>query len=159
MNDSLDANDPLRLIEARFHDMKKLWDDIQEKHEKDIEALEGSKGEYDATAEDKLIDTLDGVYESVVRKRLEYLKIIECARKEEEEKQMEIAREQEKKQQKQESDRKIAQAAIAREVEEVAFKQEVENRKVLISSEKEKASPALSVLEAARDDLKGQLER
>ena len=127
VNDSLDENDPLQLIEARFHDMKKLWDDIQEKHEKDIEAQEGSKGEYDATAEDKWIDTLDGVYESVVRKRLGYLKIIECARKEEEEKQMEIAREQEKKQQKQESDRKIAQAAIAREVEEVAFKQEVEN--------------------------------
>lgn len=102
---------------------------------------------------------MDGVYESVVRKRLEYLKIIECARKEEEEEQMEIAREQEKKQQKQESDRKIAQAAIAREMEEVAFKQEVENLKVLTSSEKEKASPALSVLEAARDDLKRQLER
>ena len=72
---------------------------------------------------------------------------------------MEIARQQEKKQQKQESDRKIAQAAIAHEMEEVAFKQEVENLKVLISSEKEKASPALSVLEAAKDDLKRQLER
>ena len=80
MNDSLDANDPLHLIEARFHDMKKLWDDVQEKHEKYIEALEGSKGEYDASAEDEWINTLDGVYESVVRKRLGYLKIIECAR-------------------------------------------------------------------------------
>ena len=159
VNDSLDANDPLQLIEARFHDMKKLWDDVQEKHEKYIEALEGSKGEYDASAEDEWINTLDGAYEIVVRKRLGYLKNIECARKEEEEKQMEIAREQEKKQQKRENDRKIAQAAIARENEEVAFKQEVENLKVLISSEKEKASPALSVLEDARDDLKRQLER
>lgn len=44
VNDSLDANDPLQLIEVRFHDMKKLWGDVQEKHEKYIEALEGSKG-------------------------------------------------------------------------------------------------------------------
>ena len=72
---------------------------------------------------------------------------------------MEIAREQEKEQQRQASERKIAQAAISREMEEVAFKQEVENLKSLISSEKEKTSPALSILEAARIDLKGQLER
>ncbi len=70
---------------------------------------------------------------------------------------MEIAREEEKEQQRQASERKIAQAAISREMEEVAFKQEI--LKSLISSKKEKTSPALSILEAARIDLKGQLER
>ena len=64
LNDSFDANDPLQLIEARFHDIKKLWD-VKEKHEKYMEALEGSKGEYDASAEDEWINALDGVYKSV----------------------------------------------------------------------------------------------
>ena len=44
-------------------------------------------------------------------------------------------------------------------MEEVAFKQEFQNLRVLMGSEKEKASPAGSVLEAATDDLKGQLQR
>ena len=33
VNDSFDVNDPLQLIEAGFHDIKKLWD-VKEKHEK-----------------------------------------------------------------------------------------------------------------------------
>ncbi len=82
VNDSSAANDPHQLIEARFHDIKKLWDGVQERHEKYMEALEGSKTEYDANAEDEWINTLDGAYESVVRKRLEYQKRLECAQKE-----------------------------------------------------------------------------
>ena len=83
--------------------------------------------------------------------------VIECAQKEEKEKQLEIAQEQEIERQK-ESDRKIERAARSCEMEEVAFKQEFENLRVLMCSEKEKASPAGGVLEAARDDLKGQLQ-
>ena len=44
-------------------------------------------------------------------------------------------------------------------MEEVAFKQEFENLRVLMGSEKEKASPEGGVLETATDDLKGQLQR
>ena len=77
-----------------------------------------------------------------------HLKIIECTKRRGGKANGDCSRTQE-------SDRKIAQAAIALEMEEVAFKQEVENLKVLISSEK--ASPALSVLKTARGDLKRQL--
>ena len=84
--------------------------------------------------------------------------VIECAQKEEKEKQLEIAQEQEIERQK-ESDRKIERAARSCEMEEVTFKQEFENLRVLMRSEKEKASLAVGVLEAARDDLKEQLQR
>ena len=126
-----------------------------------MEALEGSKTEYDATFEDGWINALDGANESIVRRKLEYLNVIECAQKEEKEKQLEIAREQEIERQKQESDRKIERAARSLEMEEVAFEQEFENLRVLMGSgsEKEKASPPVGVLEAARNDLKGQLQR
>ena len=49
-----------QLIEARCEDLKKLWDDIQERYEKYMEALEGSKTEYDVTVEDKWINGLCG---------------------------------------------------------------------------------------------------
>ena len=104
---------------------------------------------------DEWINALDGAYERIVRRKLEYLNVIEWAQKEEKE----IAREQKIERQKQESDRKIEREARSREMEEVAFKQGFENLRVLMGSEKEKASPAVSVLDAARDDLKGQLQR
>ena len=104
---------------------------------------------------DEWINALDGAYERIVRRKLEYLNVIEWAQKEEKE----IAREQKIERQKQESDRKIEREARSREMEEVAFKQGFENLRVLMGSEKEKASPAVSVLDAARDDLKEQLQR
>ena len=92
VNDSFNVNDPRQLIEARCQDLKKLWDDVQERREKYMEALEGSKTEYDATVEDEWINALDGAYESIVRRKLEYLNVIECAQKEEKKKQLGIAR-------------------------------------------------------------------
>ena len=130
VNDSFDVNDPHQLIEARCQDLKKLWDDVQERHEKYMEELEGSKTKYKTTVEDEWINALDVAYESIVRRNLEYLNVIECAQKEEKKKQLEIAREQEIERQKQESDRKIERAARSRETEEVAFKQEFENLRV-----------------------------
>ena len=53
-------NDPHQLIETRCGDLKKMWDDIQERYEKYMEALEGSKTEYDATVEDEWINALCG---------------------------------------------------------------------------------------------------
>lgn len=126
ITDSIEAEDAPTLIETRFQDLKWLWNDLQDKHEKYIEALQDSKVSYDANAEDEWIDEMDGIYESVLRRKLAYMKVIEDAQKEKEKQQKENSEEQETQLRRQEANRVIARAAQSRKIEETAFNQEVE---------------------------------
>lgn len=158
INESIEANDPQQLIDARFDDLKKLWDDVQEKHESYIEALESSKSEYDADSEEQWIIELDEAYEGVIRKRFEYLKILNDVEKQEEENQLNIAQKKADELKDQENRKRTEQALRSRALEKVSFEQEGENLEKLICLEEKKPSPSVNGLEAARDDLKRQLE-
>ena len=75
--DSINSKDTAALIESRFKDLKRLWDDVQRKHERYIESLENSKTTYDVEQEDGWIDQMDKVYDDVLRQNLAYFKIVE----------------------------------------------------------------------------------
>lgn len=120
--------------------------------------MDNSKTEYDEESEDEWINAMDNAYESIVRKRFEYLKVIEDDQRKSEQRERDIQKEEDQKRMKQHDEKMIEQAARSRKLEEVAFVQEVENIKELIKSEENKDSPAVNALETSKEDLKRQLE-
>ena len=156
--DSINSKDTAALIESRFKDLKQLWDDVQRKHEGYIESLGKSKTTYDVEQEDGWIDEMDKVYDDVLRQKLAYSKTVEEDQREIEQQQEQISKEKEDQIRKKESDKAIFRAEQARKVEEIAFRQEVENLENALAAEIDKSDPAASMLETARTELKRQLE-
>lgn len=159
VSDSIEEEDASSVVETRFQDLKRLWNDVQEKHEKYIAAIEDSKTSYNADAEDKWIDEMDVIYENILRKNFAYLEVIEDAKLETEKQQREIYEEQENQLRKQKSDQAIERAKQTRNIEETAFNQEVQNLESMLDLEAMKSSPAVSMLEMAQSELKKQLEQ
>ncbi|CAB4027605.1 Hypothetical predicted protein, partial [Paramuricea clavata] len=156
--DSINSKDTAALIESRFKDLKQLWDDVQRKHEGYIESLENSKTTYDVEQEDGWIDEMDKVYDDVLRQKLAYFETVEEDQREIERQQEQISKEKEDQIRKKEGDKAIFRAEQARKVEEIAFRQEVENLEEALAAEIDKPNPAASMLETARTELKRQLE-
>lgn len=156
--DSIEVKDTPTLIESRFNDLKRHWDDVQERHERYIEALENTKTTYDVDAEDQWINEMDEIYNDVLRKRIAYQKNVDDKQKEIERQQEIVSKEKEILIRKQENEKAIFRAQQARKVEEIAFRQEVENLETMLDVEVAKPNPAVSMLETARAELKKQLE-
>ncbi|CAB4021210.1 Hypothetical predicted protein, partial [Paramuricea clavata] len=147
--DSINSKDTAALIESRFKDLKQLWDDVQRKHEGYIESLENSKTTYDVEQEDGWIDEMDKVYDDVLRQKLAYFETVEDRK---------FLKRKEDRIRKKEGDKAIFRAEQARKVEEIAFRQDVENLEEALAAEIDKPNPAASMLETARTELKRQLE-
>jgi hypothetical protein len=87
-----------------------------------------------------------------------YFKTVEEDQKEIKRQQEQISKEKEDQISKKEGGRAIFRAEQARKVEEIAFRQEVENHEDALAAEIEKPNPAASMLETKRTELKRQLE-
>jgi hypothetical protein len=101
---------------------------------------------------------MDKVYDDVFRQKLEYFMTVEEDQREIERQQEQISKEKEDQVRKKEGDKAIFRAEQARKVEEIAFRQEVENLEDALAVEIDKPNPAASMHETARTELKRQLE-
>ena len=144
--DSINSKDTAALIESRHKNLKRLWDDVQRKHERYIESLENSKTTYDVEQEDGWIDQMNKVYDDVLRQNLAYFKIVEEDQREIERQQEQITKEKEDQIRKKEGNKAIFRPEQARKVEEIAFGQEVENLEVALVAEIDKPNKLNSQL-------------